>query len=190
MRPYVSILAAGMLSVLGCSHAMRDRLAHFFFEIPPPAVADEEATQANDKQGSVRLASDSGSKWRIHQPVVERKCVACHDASNRMEPIEDLEVSCGSCHEAYFDRANITHPPVRKQDCMECHAPHQAEHPALLWWSVIDTCLGCHDEPEDLSQEHHSDERLVEHCTACHDPHFGKDFRLKEGWPLPLDQVP
>jgi predicted CXXCH cytochrome family protein len=62
---------------------------------------------------------------------------------------------------------------------MDCHRPHRSEHSALLILPLFDTCIECHDEPEDLSETAHSGTD-AEDCMKCHDPHFGEGMLLRD----------
>ena len=87
--------------------------------------------------------------------------------------------SCEDCHPRFFSE-EVGHPPVADRSCQGCHTLHRSTQPHLLLRSLLETCVECHDEPEDLSEEAHSGDG-VENCTQCHDPHFGKGALLRGG---------
>lgn len=185
MKKLVCGLCLCWFITVGCSQAARDRLAHWFFEIPDesegaaavaPAVPVYEPPRAS--LPAVRFAS-------FHPPFVTRECRECHDATQRMQVRDDLLDSCRGCHGRFFSE-EVGHAPVEEGLCTECHDSHRTERPFLLKMDVFDLCIECHDEPEDLSEPAHAVEE-VEQCTACHDPHFGTSPLLR---PEPAIEIP
>jgi len=170
----------GVLVLWGCSTDTRDKLAHWFFEIPDeqqPVGAIDGIPVAMPPKGMVVAVSDYIS---IHPPFRMHQCLRCHSQENQMKPREDdalLDV-CRDCHAKYFSQ-EVGHAPVIAGECVTCHEMHRSIHPTLLKLPVFETCVDCHDEPEDLSEEAHSGDQ-VENCTHCHDPHFGEGVLLRK----------
>lgn len=179
-----AVASLGWSITVGCSQARRDRLRHFFFEIPEDGaktpVAEVEAVPTYDVP---TLTLPTGRFATLHPPYVLRQCAQCHDATQRMQPREDFLDSCRACHPRYFTE-EAGHSPVQEGQCIECHDMHRTIEPALLKQPPFETCIECHDEPEDLSEEGHS-AKGVENCTACHDPHFGTGLLLRPGVAMP-----
>lgn len=178
-----------MAATLACTAGRRERLLHFFFEVPPADATAQAADPAGtDGEPPVMTVAQPATR-SVHPPVAERNCVACHDAGQTMHVRTDYLDDCKSCHGRFFTE-EVRHEPVQKQQCDKCHVPHRSDEPFLLYRQLFDVCMRCHDEPEELSQEHHSREDVVK-CTMCHDPHFGEgQFMLKTGWPVPPESVP
>ena len=175
-----------LCAVVGCSQTARDRVMRFFFEIPVENGPSTDAGAGEPVPGSsspdfaapVTFTGRGITFASRHRPVVERQCSSCHDAGDRMQVNADLMMaSCNTCHPRFFSAA-VGHGPVAKGECMACHVPHRSEQPALLLLPVFDTCIECHDEPEDLSETAHSGAD-AENCTKCHDPHFGEGMLLR-----------
>ena len=179
MRNSVCAILLCLLITIGCSQGARERLKHWFFEVPEETktqvIAHEPALQEN---GVPRLVVAESKYKSLHPPYVDRQCGSCHDAVNRMRARADLIDSCRSCHARYFGD-EVGHFPVAQSECAACHDMHRSEHPALLKMSIYETCIECHDEAEDLSEEAHGG-KGAENCIACHDAHFGTGKLLKK----------
>jgi len=179
MRNFLWALLIGCIVAVGCSMATRDRLKHFFFEVPPPKTqAEIESNPPSSSNEPPTLPLAEPRFVSFHPPYVNHQCTHCHDAPNRMKVREDLVKQCGTCHPRYVSD-EVGHPPVQQGECITCHNPHKSAFVHLLKQSVLDTCVECHDEPEGLSPDAHSAEG-VENCTSCHDPHFGTGVFLKK----------
>lgn len=172
----MAIILAGLI---GCSESARQKLTRFFFEVPdesaPRTQPDSPSTPAAFEPPSLELPPSRFVSW--HRPYLQRKCLSCHDADRRMSPADDFLDSCAECHQRYFTD-EVGHAPVSSGECLYCHDMHRSPSRALLKMSLFDTCIDCHDEPEDLSPIAHSTDG-VENCLACHDAHFGKEMLLK-----------
>jgi predicted CXXCH cytochrome family protein len=111
--------------------------------------------------------------------TAERECLNCHDphASDLGKQLKasSLEL-CLSCHDRELDTPdgnvqNIKgwlqkhtdlHGPIRQQDCVGCHLPHDSEHFRLLR----------KDYPEKFYSAY--DPKNYELCFMCHEPDMAK----------------
>lgn len=180
MRRWMTLIPICLIIVLGCSAATRERLKHWFFEVPEPtgeqAAAEEPPPETEEPPAVERVASRFQS---VHPPYRNRECASCHNPEQRMQVREDLMDACGECHERFFSD-EVTHFPVMQGECIVCHDPHRSARRWLLKQPVLDTCVECHDEPAYLSEEAHGGDN-VDDCTRCHDAHFGGSGLLKPG---------
>ncbi len=180
MRKVTWACGMGVLVLWGCSTSTRDKLSHWFFEIPdesaPILVTADGLPATMPAKGLAVANSDYIS---THPPFIKHQCLVCHAQEDQMKPREDeaLLNVCRDCHAKYFSE-NVGHAPVMEGACITCHDMHRSMHPTLLKLTVFETCIGCHDEPEDLSEEAHSGDN-VQNCTRCHDPHFGEGMLLR-----------
>jgi len=176
------MLAAVVL--VGCSASARYRLKHWFFDIPDETAAAAQADESDEPAVVPKPTAVPQPKPRFvsfHPPYVNRECSACHNNEQRMRPFEDFMKVCSDCHDDYFDEDTVGHFPVADGECLTCHQMHRSPYKALLTNAVLDICVGCHDEPEDLSEEAHHGGEGVDDCTRCHDPHFGEPPLLRKG---------
>ncbi len=188
MRRSRRILLIVVIAGVGCSPAARDKLLNFFFEVPdaPPGTTPDVqpqpvAVSPPDEVIEPRWMAEASAGFRsVHPAVLDRECHRCHDVAGRMA-VEDERLinACQSCHPKFFTD-DIEHPPVAAAACRSCHTLHRSREPTLLIQPVLDTCIQCHDEPEDLSEDSHSGAD-AENCIRCHDPHFGPLPMLKPG---------
>ena len=168
---------------VGCSQTTRDRMTHFFFEVPEEGkAADASVAPIDPPVYEPPRLSLPGSRFASnHPPFVRRECASCHDVEQRMSVREDLMQRCGNCHARYFTD-EVGHSPVAEGECLTCHQMHRSTEASLLTMPLTELCVDCHDEPEDLSEAAHGQEG-AERCTTCHDVHFGTSPLLKADRP-------
>ncbi len=178
MRKLICAVVLFGLITLGCSLGVRDRLKHWFFEIPDEGAAETAVPAPAPSVYKPPTLSLPGPRYASqHPPFVLRQCISCHDPGQLMEVRDDAGDSCGVCHARFFSD-EVGHGPVADGECAGCHEPHRSDREYLLKAPTFDLCIECHDEPADLSEPAHT-VAGVERCTACHDPHFGTEMLLK-----------
>ncbi len=177
-----TLCSLGLAITIGCNAQSRHRLMNFFFEIPSVkknSVSTNESRQTASVAAPIAFVLPPARFAVVHNPVLTRDCAACHDASNQMVPREDLTDACRTCH-TEFATQEIGHAPVAGE-CSTCHEMHRSQIAGLLRQPILETCIECHDGPEDLTEDAHTVAN-VEKCTNCHDPHFGEGVLLKLGY--------
>ena len=82
-------------------------------------------------------------------------------------------VDCFGCHDAAQFRGRVTHSPVAKQQCDQCHSPHVSRHPGLLLDDQQTLCYSCHPQVAEEVGGSKVPHRPVKEgqCSACHAPH-------------------
>lgn len=180
MLRYARATPLVLIILWGCTQGARERLKHFFFEVPPDtAETVAEGDVSTSPAGAAEQTAAAKPRYvSVHAPYQMNQCEACHGVDRHPLKDDALRESCSDCHERYFDEDEVTHFPV-SEGCTSCHQLHHSEHPSLLVQPVLDTCVACHDGPADLSEEAHSGPG-VENCVRCHDPHFGGEGLLKK----------
>jgi predicted CXXCH cytochrome family protein len=169
---------------VACSNTFRQRVLHFFFEIPesPDTAAGDSAPEgapAAEPALSFSALHAEPVFASVHEPVARRECTQCHDPAQRMEARPQyMMTNCQQCHPRYFGK-EVRHMPVAYRFCYSCHTPHRSVLPGLMIKALFETCMDCHPSPEELSTPAHS-VADVQNCTRCHDPHFGGRMLLKE----------
>jgi len=158
---------------------------------------------------SVEIASgDNGQPRKIHRPVRDFQCMACHNPHGSKIPHQLLSQSstlCFPCHKDLEEKIKPAtakahsaasgtlppgnkgkgegsynvHPPVQEGKCLTCHLGHVSGYPSLLVRGVDSMCLDCHKKDEKaFSRAHGGIEPKKERCLECHDPHASEEKGL------------
>lgn len=145
----------------------------------------------------VLAQKDSG----VHMhAALEQGCTRCHDphaSDHKYQLVQQAPGLCLSCHKDKFDQmtkdAKVIHGAVQEDGgCTTCHSPHASKLPSLQRGTEPASCLKCHDKEiktadgttlvnmAKLLQQNPDKHGPIREgaCTACHDPHAGKHFRL------------
>jgi predicted CXXCH cytochrome family protein len=173
-----------------------------------------------------------------HEAVkMERECLNCHDphASNLDSQLRTNTMDlCLSCHDreqqapsgtvqnikGWLSAHTNLHGPIRQQDCVGCHSPHESKHFRLLrreypdkFYSAFDPknyqlCFMCH-QPDLVTVEHTTTLTAFRNgnrnlhfvhvnqaekgrtCRACHEAHSSSSPKhLREKVPFGVWQLP
>jgi predicted CXXCH cytochrome family protein len=134
-----------------------------------------------------------------HVPTKD-SCTNCHNPHNSKHPkllAEETGTLCLTCHSAMKDKveqATVKHDALTQgAQCASCHNPHGANVEHLLIQLPMQLCLQCHGKDDvvdrqgkkltnmkkllDQNPRHHGP-IAAEDCSACHQPHGSKNFRL------------
>ena len=169
------------------------------------------ARAASVKQERVRNIQVRATRFS-HGPYAANECYQCHEISasggfrgfgkqdqaagavakagivpgKMVAPWEKL---CTGCHasksaEQAFQAGLWIHGPVSNGYCIVCHAPHASPEQYMLLKKPDELCVECHTAGLIVNQVMHKGRA---DCTACHNPHVGKDSRLlkaehEESW--------
>jgi predicted CXXCH cytochrome family protein len=120
-----------------------------------------------------------------HKPALE-KCTTCHSphssefAHELKSPVQQTCLSAG-CHDkikTQTETALVKHDAMKGDaSCAACHNPHYSPQAHLLRARTDEVCATCHKEMAKTiasSQFRHGPVRAGE-CSACHDPHGGRN---------------
>lgn len=125
-------------------------------------LADAPCWECHDK--------DPFAEGRVHPPVADGECEACHQDHGDQEKlilVEAVPALCWQCHDE-FSKAN-KHDPVAGGDCLDCHDVHNAAQRKLLAKAVPALCEECHDRFEGAGSVHSP--VADGECTECHGAH-------------------
>lgn len=115
---------------------------------------------------------------KVHRPVTQVDCIACHNPHLGMRDnflLEEPVTLCGWCHGILLRGVEKVHGLFKEGGtCYSCHVPHISDFRPLLKRPQQALCTSCHVEvlPEDRGQR-----RLLHgvvdqgQCTGCHNPH-------------------
>ena len=138
-------------------------------------VPDLCVTCHDDPRTASAGGSHAGGGQRVHPPVAEGECLACHTphASDQDHLLAAPEADlCGTCHdEAGKARsAKAAHKPA-VAECTACHASH-AGPAGLLRAAAPDLCRSCHPGvTEEIARPVTHPPAKEQECLTCHDPH-------------------
>lgn len=178
-RGLILLLAIVALADTACTPAESYKVLTVFFDgVPDPNAAPGDRSFRSRK-------SPTGKAWLVHAPYAEDKCDSCHlntdDIFARARVKPDV---CASCHADTLAKHKVTHGPVESGACLQCHAPHQSPHVALLRLPMPESCTNCHTQ-DLLSRGTPEHADPTSNCLNCHNGHGGTDRKMLKGHPLP-----
>ncbi len=160
-----------------------------------PGAGSANALQTK-KQGALlcrdchqTMIEETFKKNRVHWPVADKTgCLNCHNPHGAKEKklLKDSQVKvCGQCHAdtVELQKWSKENPknknlcaPVKKGDCVACHAPHAADKVLLITQEniSIDLCGKCHEwqshstHPIGAKEIDQRNRNLTVECLSCH----------------------
>lgn len=136
--------------------------------------------------GNTVGASNVAEKEKIHAPIRQDDCIACHSPHLKINSymlLGEPDKICEWCHGAVTRIGDQRHAALDdRRGCRTCHVPHYSDQPPLLSKKQPDLCLECHPGrmPDPKNPLAHGIMREGK-CTACHDPHTSVDKALTKG---------
>lgn len=125
---------------------------------------------------------------KVHKPVFQIDCIACHNphlGARENLLLEDAQVLCGWCHGILLRGVENIHGVFRKDgNCYTCHVSHISDFRPLLTRPQGELCARCHP---DVVPEAPAERRKLHgvlrkgKCTGCHNPHGTNTERLLKG---------
>jgi len=144
----------------------------------------------------------------VHQPVANKMCGQCHEASTSADALKTKRAGfelCRGCHSSMmndtFSKNRIHWPLVDKVGCLNCHEPHASPRKNLLMGEMKSLCGKCHQDTMGLQTRLAEKERQEKaaakdnvmkgalthnpiqegNCEACHTSHASDSvFLLKQ----------
>lgn len=121
---------------------------------------------------------------KIHAPITQEDCSACHNPHVRdFEKMlwDEPEKMCYWCHGIVMNLGPVEHGALEEGGCRGCHLPHFSEARPLLKVKQPELCLECH--PKVLEKGYEKDEMIhgavrTGRCGGCHSPHTSEDEKL------------
>jgi predicted CXXCH cytochrome family protein len=126
---------------------------------------------------------------KVHRPVYQIDCTACHNPHLGVRDsflLEDPVTLCSWCHGILLRGVENLHGVFRdKGTCYTCHLPHISDFRPLLKRPQGELCTRCH---LDAAPENRAEAREFHGavtggtCTGCHNPHgTNTEKLLKDG---------
>lgn len=129
-------------------------------------------------------------------PNGEGQCLECHSPhASGVVPGRGTpglrtpnQKRCTDCHFEYAEKAlrekqkqgHQVHSPVMKQECENCHAPHDlGQRSRFKDGGAAESCARCHEK---VAKQHEASNQHQpfkdQHCSDCHNSHVSKEIRL------------
>jgi predicted CXXCH cytochrome family protein len=142
----------------------------------------------------------------VHPPVADA-CVNCHSPHSTNYPNNLLAQGnrdlCFTCHDdkkTEVEEATVKHGGLdTDKKCLACHDPHFSKYAKMLKKQPEALCLSCHDRTygqgkdqianikEVLDKNEYKHGPILEKdCSACHNPHGSKFFRILRSYFPPV----
>lgn len=129
--------------------------------------------------------STANEPEKIHAPIRQEDCIACHSPHFKSYPhmlLDEQDKVCEFCHGAITRMGAVRHKALDSKDgCIGCHVPHFSDDRPLLKIPQPDACLKCHPGkmPKEGDPLAHGAMREGK-CGGCHSPHTSEeDYLIK-----------
>lgn len=125
---------------------------------------------------------------KVHKPVSQIDCTACHNPHVGARPkllLEEPVTLCGWCHGTVLRGVSNLHGVFAQGGtCYTCHLPHISDFKPLLKRPQEELCVRCHQKslPADPAEKELLHGAVQKgRCTGCHNPHGTNTPRLLRG---------
>lgn len=123
---------------------------------------------------------------KIHSPIRQEDCIACHSPHFRSFPhmlLDEQDRVCEFCHGMVTRMGQNRHKALDdKKGCTRCHVPHFSEERPLLHEPQPKICLDCHPGKMPAENDPLAHGAMKEgRCGGCHSPHTSDEKKLIKG---------
>lgn len=110
-----------------------------------------------------------------HPPVMEGKCLDCHDPHGGADKsaLRSAQTElCVGCHPQIAPQMQRSVQHAALEVCTSCHAGHGSVQPAMLRSVGADLCLKCHKDHAERYRNDQLHKPVAQgQCLVCHEPH-------------------
>ncbi|MBI5362425.1 MAG: cytochrome c3 family protein [Planctomycetes bacterium] len=117
-----------------------------------------------------------------HPPVMEGKCLDCHDPHGGADAaaLKSAQTElCVGCHPQLAKEMQRSVQHAALEVCTSCHAGHGSVQPAMLRSVGADLCLRCHKDHAERYKNDQLHKPVAQgQCLVCHEPHASDEHGM------------